>query len=87
MTRLTDKTRTVEITMHEWTGSGYSPDWSNDFFQIGALKYDADLEAYIVPDVEYCADQAEDWQRGIGDFSTDADPRDISNRSVMIEYL
>lgn len=87
MTRLTDKTRTVEITMCEWTGSGYTPDWSNDFFQVGVLQYSADRDAYIVADVEYCAEQAEDWQLGRGDYAYDAEDCDISDRSVLIEYV
>lgn len=87
MIRLTDKSKTVEITMCEWTGSGYTPDFSNDFFQIGGLQYNADLDAYIVPDVEYCAEQAEDWQLGRGDYADDAAACDISNRSVLVEYV
>lgn len=33
MTRLTDGTRTAEITINEWDGSEYTPDWSNDFLR------------------------------------------------------
>lgn len=87
MIRLTDKSKTVEITMCEWTGSGYTPDFSNDFFRIGGLQYNADLDAYIVPDVEYCAEQAEDWQLGRGDYADDAAACDISNRRVLVEYV
>lgn len=32
MTRLTDGKKTVEIEMMVWEGSGYTPDWSKDFF-------------------------------------------------------
>lgn len=62
MTRLTDGTRTVEITMQVWNGTQYSPDWSNDFFEIGSLPYDSDKNAYVVDDVDYCIDEASDWE-------------------------
>ena len=35
--RLTDGKRTVEITMQEWAGNEYTPDWSADFFEAGGL--------------------------------------------------
>ena len=60
-TKLTDGTRTVTITMQTWDGNNYSPDFSYDFFEVGALER-ADEETYIVEDVEYCIDQAEDWE-------------------------
>lgn len=69
MIKLTDGRKTVEIEMKVWDDYGVSPDWSCDFFNIGALPYDPDLEAYIVPDVNYCIDQAEDWKAGVGDYS------------------
>lgn len=54
MTRLSDGKRVVEITMNEWTGTGYTPDWSNDFFNVGCLPYDEENDYYIVDDIEYC---------------------------------
>ena len=35
--KMTDGTRTVEITMRKWTDHGYTPDFSNDFFDAGGL--------------------------------------------------
>lgn len=32
MTRLTDGKKIAEIEMMVWEGSGYTPDWSYDFF-------------------------------------------------------
>lgn len=95
MTRLTDGTRTVEIAMNEWTGSGYTPDWSIDFFQVGSLPYNEETEAYTVPDVCYCIEQAEDWAAAIGDFREDLDAwesedqldEDIDNRRVFVNEL
>lgn len=60
--KITDGKRTVEIRMMVWQGTGYSPDWSNDFFDAGLLQYDEETEAYTVPDVEYCIDAAREWE-------------------------
>ena len=68
MTRLYDGKKILEITINEWTPNGYTPDWSGDFFEVGGLPYNADMDAYEVQDVEYCADQAIDCANGEGDF-------------------
>lgn len=67
--RLTDGKKTVEITMTVWTGAGYAPDWSADFFEAGGLRFNAEREAYIVDSVDYCIEQAQDWQNSTGDYS------------------
>lgn len=85
MTRLTDNTKTVEITMSHWGGSGYTPDWSNDFFEVGSLKIAGDGISYIVPNVDYCVSCAQDWGKGQWDGEEDADLEDISNRCVTVE--
>lgn len=85
MTRLTDGKKTVEIEMCDWTGSGWTPDWSADFFEVGGLKRDEERDAYIVNDVDYCVEQAEDWEKGKGDFYYDEDPN-IENHCVIAEY-
>lgn len=95
MMKLTDGTRTVEITMTSWNGSGYDPDWSMDFFAVGSLPYDEETETYTVPDVGYCIEQAEDWEAAIGDFREDLDAweseeqleEDIDNRRVFVNEL
>ena len=69
MTRLTDGNKTVEITMQTWTGNGYTPDFSNDFFEVGGLERDEEKDAYIVPDVDYCVDYANDWKNNRFDFA------------------
>ena len=81
MTKLTDGKRTVGITMNIWTGTQYTEDWSSDFFQVGGLKYNEELEAYIVDDVEYCIDQAMDWKDSKGDFCED-EPNENNNVDV-----
>lgn len=85
MTRLTDNTKTVEITMNNWTGNGYTPDWSNDFFEIGGLEL-TESGAYIVPDVDYCVSCAQDWGNGRWDGDEDAAPEEIENRCVIIDF-
>lgn len=81
MTRLTDGKKTAEITIHEWAGKGWTPDWSNDFFVVATLPYDTEKETYIVNDVDWCIDQAMDWEQAAGDFYWDID---TENRRVEI---
>ena len=73
--KMTDGTRTVEITMRKWTDHGYTPDFSNDFFDAGGLPLvwieHLNAEVYKVDDVKYCIDQAMDWQASKGDFQDD----------------
>ena len=80
--KITDGKKTVEIRMMTWEGSGYSPDWSMDFFEAGSLPWDEERNVYTVPDVDYCIDQANDWANSTGDFSGD-EPDD--NRTVIVE--
>ena len=86
--KLYDGKKLVEIKMRTWTGSGYTPDWSTDFFDAGSLKYNEDLEASEVEDVDYCISQAYDWMNGEGDF---ADVEDygspIEDRDVDVTEL
>ena len=79
---LTDNKKTIEITMHTWDGSDYSPDFSIDFF---AAPYSEELDAYVVDDVDYCIEQAEDWEYNRGDFSDLED--DPDDKFVFIEVL
>ena len=70
MIRLTDGITAVCIEMRRWDGVSrhYTPDWSHDFFDVGALNVDFEKRAYIVSDVNYCIDQAKDCLLHIGDF-------------------
>lgn len=85
-TRLVCGNRMVEITMTTWTGNGYTPDWSNDFFSVGVLKYDEDLEAYEVEDIDYCIERAEDWKNKEGDFYGEEDVEGVE-RSVDVDEV
>ena len=67
-----DNTKAVEITLREWDcdSLGYGPDWSNDFFEVGALKsVDGLVDAFFVNDVDYCVEYACDMIDGVGDFA------------------
>ena len=81
MVRLTDGNKTVEITMCVWNGSGYDPDWSEDFFSVGDLEYDEEKESRIVKDVDYCIEQAEDWKNSRGDYAED----DVNLEDKIVE--
>ena len=69
--KLTDGKKTVKITMHVWNEPNMSPDFSNDFFEAGGLDRGEEAGAYIVPDTDYCIEQAENWRDQIGDFCGD----------------
>lgn len=72
--------------MCTWDDAGYSPDWSNDFFEAGQLPYREDIGAYIVDDVEYCIKQALDWQDHKGDYADDGDVCDSPEaRCVFVD--
>lgn len=70
--KLTDGKKTIEITMQEWDGKQYKPDWSNDFFESGSLPKiwiaQINENAHKVEDVDYCIEQAKDWANYQGDF-------------------
>lgn len=76
--------------MMMWTDGGYTPDWSDDFYNVGMLELDTESGAYIVPDVDYCIEQAHDWQHADGDFVDErdyCDAEDIANREVVVEVV
>lgn len=62
--KMTDGKKTVKIIMKVWNdfNTGYSSDWSYDFFDAGILPYDEDKDCYIVDDVDYCIDAALEWE-------------------------
>ena len=83
--KLFDGNRMVAIEMQTWNGTGFNPDWSEDFFEAGGLPYNENIDAYTVPDVSYCIEQAEDWRTGQGDFY---DPdADTDNNYVFVVEL
>ena len=78
MTRFTDDCRTVtEIGLYECDIENVSRgacDFSCDFYEVGSLPYDEEIGAYVVNDVEYLIEQAEDWLNQRGDYRDDIVP-------------
>lgn len=61
MTRFYDDSSILSIEMLDnSTGAAFEA----DFFEVGNLNYNADLDAYKVDDVEYLADYAKDYANG-----------------------
>ena len=88
MARFYDGKRLVEITMRDWDNRYNTPtlDWSNDFFEVGGLEYDEDIGAYLVEDVEYLIDAADDWMNGTGEFYGEECP-DYIEHQVFVEEV
>lgn len=78
MVRLFDGKNILTIGMYEDGG----PDFSADFFEVGRLEYAEGLDAYRVPDAEYCEEMADAWRDKIGDFVDDADNMPDAVRDV-----
>lgn len=62
--KITDEKKTVEISMKIWNdyNTGYSPDWSQDFFNATTLTYDDEEDVFIVDDVDSYIEAAEEWE-------------------------
>jgi hypothetical protein len=58
--KITDGKRTVEINIMTWNGTGYGPDWAEEYFNAGMLPHDEETDTYTVQDVQYCIDMADD---------------------------
>lgn len=94
MTRFTDGSKTAEISMAVWLDGQWQPDWEMDFFDIGMLKRVEDEDGtalvYVVDDVDYLIDQAEDWRMGRGDYRDDYEGEPGHNpddRSVNVTII
>ena len=78
MTRFTDDCRTVtEIGLYECDIENVfrgACDFSCDFYEVGSLPYNEEIGAYVVDDVEYLIEQANDWLNQRGDFRDDVVP-------------
>lgn len=79
MIRLIDNNKAVEISIREWDEENmqYGSDWAADFFEVGNLKHVEDEElnlAYVVDDVDYCIEQANDMVPEGGGFAEQREP-------------
>lgn len=84
--KITDGKKIAEITMQEFDGNRWGLDWSMDFFNAGKLPYDEETDTYTVEDVNYCIEQANDWEMCEGDFSDD-EGADTQNRWVDVTVI
>lgn len=84
--KITDGKKIAEITMQEWNGSQWGLDWSLDFFNAGKLPYDEETDTYTVENVNYCIEQARDWESCEGDFADD-EGADLENRKVEVSKI
>lgn len=64
MTRFYDGKKFLVIDMCDARGI----EFEEDFFGVEALRFDEKHNAYMVEDVHYLADYAEDYKNGVGDF-------------------
>lgn len=55
--RITDGKKKIKIEIVDEN----RVDWSEDFFEAGLLKYNEEKEAYEVPDIDYCVEQAMEY--------------------------
>ena len=53
--KFTDGKKTVEITI---TDNRNNIDVTSDLMEVGSMEYNEDMDAYMVEDVNYCADFA-----------------------------
>lgn len=61
MAKFYDNNKTASISMID-NNTGAS--FEGDFFEIGGLNYNADLDAYEVEDVDYLIDYAQSYADG-----------------------
>lgn len=83
--KITDGKRTIEITIREWNGSGWGPDWSNDYFNAGLLPYDEETDTHTVASVAHCIEMATDWHDpDSACYAEDQDGNPICNEDMCI---
>lgn len=92
MTKIKDDKKTIGIKMRTWNGETYSPDISADFFGgCAGTGYDPEDGCLVVKDVDYCIEQANDWQDMVGDYAETArdlcEPRNGQERCVEVKNL
>lgn len=61
MTKFYDGKKILTISMKD---TNTNIDWENEFFEVGGLSYNSDLDAYKVDDVDYLVDYATDYANG-----------------------
>ena len=88
--KITDGKKTVKIEIKRWNGSGYDPDWSNDYFVSATLPYNEETDTYTVEDVNYCIDMATNStceEGGCSKYNEDGDIVPDEDMCVFVEEL
>ena len=90
MTAFTDDGKTVvQIGLYEHSVDSIFQrvDFSCDFYEVGSLPYDEKIGAYVVDDVNYLIEQAEDWLNQRGDFRDDIVPEGKERKISVVRDL
>ena len=90
MTAFTDDGKTVvQIGLYEHSVDSIFQrvDFSCDFYEVGSLPYNEEIGAYVVDDVEYLIEQAEDWLNQRGDFRDDVVPEGKEREIRILDNL
>ena len=78
MTKFYDGKKILFISMKD---TNTNLDWENDFFDVGSLSYNSDIDAYKVDDVNYLVDYAADYANGT---NTDIDYEHDDNGNIIL---
>lgn len=78
MTKFYDGKKILTISMKD---TNTNIDWENDFFEVGGLAYNSDLDAYKVDDVDYLVDYATDYANGT---NTDIEYEHDDNGDIIL---
>lgn len=78
MTKFYDGKKILTISMKD---TNTNIDWENDFFDVGSLFYNSDIDAYKVDDVNYLVDYASDYANGT---NTDIDYERDDNGGIIL---
>lgn len=84
----------IEIKVWDENRNQYGMAFESDLFEVGSLERDEEKGAYIVENVDYLVDYADDWKNMTGDFAEekydmdyDEIARTIENRTVDVNIL
>lgn len=86
MTKFTDGEQIATIEMID-NSTGCA--WEHDFFEVGGLKLNEELNAYEVEDVNYLIDYAQSYVDGTNpdvEYTTDGEGNIISPNTTL-DYL
>lgn len=86
MTKFTDGKQIATIEMID-NSTGCA--WEHDFFEVGGLKLNEELNAYEVEDVNYLIDYAQSYVDGTNpdiEYTTD-DEGNIISPNTTLDYL